>query len=232
MYFYLILLILMKAKNYAFKELKDKNDKEDFVEFLRHQTTAEYGGNQIFDGGRSHLMHIPEELADFIFFLKQHEKKSVKKIKNFLEIGFSSGKTNTILNKFFNFEQIVAVDNFSAHISTNDLWANLMRKKLVLISGNSDGKKIISTVEKFQPFDLIFIDGSHEYKDVKNDLTIYSKFLSKNGVLAIHDLHNNDYPGVSKAWNEFKIKNKFHFKEFVCKKYFFICGIGLVTKKL
>ena len=222
----------MKAKNYAFKELKDKNDKEDFVEFLRHQTTAEYGGNQIFDGRRSHLMHIPEELADFIFFLKQHEKKLAKKIKNFLEIGFSSGKTNTILNKFFNFEQIVAVDNFSAHISTNDLWANLMRKKLVLISGNSDEKKIISTVEKFQPFDLIFIDGSHEYKDVKNDLTIYSKFLSKNGVLAIHDLHNNDYPDVSKAWNEFKIKNKFHFKEFVCKKYFFICGIGLVTKKL
>ena len=222
----------MKAKNYAFKELKDKNDKEDFVEFLRHQTTAEYGGNQIFDGGRSHLMHIPEELADFIFFLKQHEKKLAKKIKNFLEIGFSSGKTNTILNKFFNFEQIVAVDNFSAHISTNDLWANLMRKKLVLISGNSDEKKIISTVEKFQPFDLIFIDGSHECKDVKNDLTIYSKFLSKNGVLAIHDLHNNDYPDVSKAWNEFKIKNKFHFKEFTCKKYFFVCGMGLATKKL
>ena len=63
MYFYLILLILMKAKNYAFKELKDKNDKEDFVEFLRHQTTAEYGGHQIFDGRRSHLLHIPEELG-------------------------------------------------------------------------------------------------------------------------------------------------------------------------
>jgi len=222
----------MKSKKYAFKELKNKNDKGDFMEFLRHQTTAEYGGYQIFDGRRSHLLHIPEELADFIFFLKQREKKSGKKIKKFLEIGFSSGKTNTILNKFFNFEQIVVVDNFSAHISTNDLWANLMRKKLVLISGNSDEKKIIDTVEKFQPFDLIFIDGSHEYKDVKNDLTIYSKFLSKNGVLAIHDLHNNDYPGVSKAWNEFKIKNKFHSKEFVCKKYFFICGIGLVTKKL
>ena len=222
----------MNSKNYAFKELKNRNDKEDFVEFLRHQTTAEYGGHQIFDGRRSHLLHIPEELADFIFFLKQHEKKSGKKIKKFLEIGFSSGKTNTILNKFFNFEQIVAVDNFSAHISTNDLWANLMRKKLVLISGNSDEKKIISTVEKFQPFDLIFIDGSHEYKDVKNDLTVYSKFLSENGILAVHDLHNNDYPGVSKAWNEFKIKNKFHFKEFVCKDYFFICGIGLITKRL
>ena len=70
MHFYLMLLILMKGKNYAFKELKDKNDKEDFVEFLRQQTTAEYGGHQIFDGGRSHLMHIPEELTGFIFFFK------------------------------------------------------------------------------------------------------------------------------------------------------------------
>ena len=125
-----------------------------------------------------------------------------------MEIGFSSGKTNTILNKFFNFEQIVAVDSFTAHISTNDLWANLMRKKLVLISGNSDDKKIINTVEKFQPFDLIFVDGSHEYKDVKNDISVYSKFLSENGVLAVHDIHHNEYPGVNKAWNEFKIKNK------------------------
>ena len=53
----------MKAKNYAFKELKDKNDKEDFVEFLRYQTTTEYGGHQIFDGRRSHLLHITEELG-------------------------------------------------------------------------------------------------------------------------------------------------------------------------
>ena len=60
----------MNSKSYAFKELKNENDKEDFVEFLRHQTTAEYGGHQIFDGGRSHLMHIPEELTGFIFFFK------------------------------------------------------------------------------------------------------------------------------------------------------------------
>ena len=85
-------------------------------------------------------------------------------------------------------------------------------------------------------FVIIFIKINYNiymtYKDVKNDLTVYSKFLSENGILAVHDLHNNDYPGVSKAWNEFKIKNKFHFKEFSCKKYFFICGIGLITKRL
>jgi len=222
----------MTKDNYIFRNYETKKDKENFIEFLRHQTNAEYGGYKIFDGRRTHLMQIPEELADFIFYLKQREKKSGKKFKNFLEIGFSSGKTNTILNKFFNFEQIVAVDNFTVHISANDLWANLMRKKLVLITGNSDDKKIINTVKKFQPFDLIFIDGSHEYKDVKNDLKIYSEFLSENGVLVAHDIHNDDYHGVNKAWNEFKSKSKLRFKEFVCKDYFFICGLGLAAKRL
>ena len=60
----------MKMDNYIFKDLKTKKDKKQLIDFLRYQTTAEYGGHQIFDGRRSHLLHIPEELADFIFFLK------------------------------------------------------------------------------------------------------------------------------------------------------------------
>ena len=79
---------------------------------------------------------------------------------------------------------------------------------------------------------MIFVDGSHEYKDVKNDISVYSKFLSENGVLAVHDIHHNEYPGVNKAWNEFKIKNKFHFKEFTCKKYFFRLWNGISNKKI
>ena len=74
----------MKSNKYAFRDIKNAKDKKDFLEFLRYQTTAEYGGNQIFDGRRSHLLHIPEELLDFILFLKQHEKKTGKKIKRFL----------------------------------------------------------------------------------------------------------------------------------------------------
>ena len=72
---------------------------------------------------------------------------------------------------------------------------------------------------------------SQDFEDIKLSW-LSSKFLSENGVLAAHDIHHNEYPGVNKAWNEFKIKNKFHFKEFTCKKYFFVCGMGLATKKL
>jgi hypothetical protein len=65
------------------KQIKIKKDEEDFLEFLKHQTTAEYGGYQIFDGTRSHLLHIPEELLDLILFLKVYEKNMVKKLRNF-----------------------------------------------------------------------------------------------------------------------------------------------------
>ena len=136
-------------KDYIFRDLETKKGKEKLIEFLKHQTTAEYGCHQIFNGTRTHIMHNPDELAEFIHFLKVHDKKN--KIKKFLEIGYSSGKVNTILNKFFNFEHIVAVDNFLADMSPNDLLANLRRKNLTLICGNSDRKNHCEKFTKRNP---------------------------------------------------------------------------------
>jgi len=221
----------MKIDKYVFGGLKTKKEKKDLTEFFRHETTAEYGGYQMFDGTRTHLMHNPEELSDFIYFLKSYEKKKRKKIRNFLEIGFNSGKVNTVLNKFFNFEQIVAVDNFTADISSTDLMANLRRKNLTLICGNSDKKETLRIIKKFQPFDLIFVDANHEYVGTKKDLSNYCTMLSDHGILAVHDIHSLEYPGVNRAWNEFKLQNNFMFKEIVNKKYYFVCGVGLAIKK-
>ena len=79
----------MKIDKYVFRDLKTKKDKEDLREFFRCQTNAEFGGHRMFDGTRTHLMHNPEELSDLIFFLKSYEKKKRKKIRNFLEVGYS-----------------------------------------------------------------------------------------------------------------------------------------------
>ena len=112
-------------------------------------------------------------------------------------------------------------------MSSTDLLANLRRKNLILICGNSDKKETLQTIKKFQPFDLIFVDASHEYEDVKKDLNNYYKMLSVHGILAAHDIHSLEYPGVNKAWNEFKHQNNFIFKEIVYNKYYFVCGVGL-----
>ena len=221
----------MKMDKYVFRDLKTKKEKNDLREFLRHQTNAEYGGYRMFDGTRSHLMHNPNELSDLIFFLKEYEKVKRKKISNFLEIGFNSGILNTILNKSFKFEQIVAIDTFTSEISSTDLLANLKRKNLVLVCGSSNKKENLQTIKKFQPYDLIFVDGSHEYNDVKKDLNNYSKMLSDDGILVAHDIHSLEFPGVNKAWSEFKRQNNFRYKEFVNRKYFYVCGVGLAIKK-
>jgi len=36
-----------------------------------------------------------------------------------------------------------------------------------------------------------------------------------------HDIHSLEFPGVNKAWSEFKRQNNFRYKEFVNKKYFY-----------
>ena len=109
--------------------------------------------------------------------------------------------------------------------------ANLKRKNLVLVCGSSNKKENLQTIKKFQPYDLIFVDGSHEYNDVKKDLNNYSKMLSDDGILVAHDIHSLEFPGVNKAWSEFKRQNNFSYKEFVNRKYFYVCGVGLAIKK-
>jgi hypothetical protein len=51
------------------------------------------------------------------------------------------------------------------------------------------------------PVDLIFLDGSHEYEDVKWECENYSKLVKPGGVLSGHDY--NIFEGVNKAVDEF-----------------------------
>jgi hypothetical protein len=39
--------------------------------------------------------------------------------------------------------------------------------------------------------DLLFIDGDHSYEGVKKDFELYSKILSDNGIIIIHDTDEN-----------------------------------------
>ena len=215
---------------YIFRNINTNKEKKSFREFLRHQTNSEYGGYKIDDGSRNHSLQIPEELSNLIFFLNNFQKKNIV-FKNFLEIGFASGRTNTIFNRFFKFKQIVAIDNFARDINTNDLFANMQRKNLTLLCGNSNSKEIKKNLQKYSPFDLILIDASHEYKDVMNDISNSINLINSKGVIIMHDIYNNEYPGVEKAWKYLKKSKKFSFKEIVYKKYYFNCGFGIAIKK-
>ena len=205
--------------------------REELAEFIKHNTNAEIGGHRIYDGIGTHLMQNPYELADFVFALKKHEKDTGRKLSRFLEVGFSAGINNTIMNKFFNFDEIVGIDFFGSQINGHTLKANLMRKNLTLVCGDSTSERVINIVKALGGYDFIFIDANHAYEYVKKDFFNYKQFLNEGGVIGLHDVDCPDWPGINKFWNELKKTGEYHQQEFVCRDYLLQYGIGMLTLK-
>jgi hypothetical protein len=59
-----------------------------------------------------------------------------------------------------------------------------------------------------QPFDASFIDGDHSYESVKMDFETYRPPVGKGGVIAFHDIAENNNPRfqVHRFWTEVKQK--------------------------
>ena len=69
-----------------------------------------------------------------------------------------------------------------------------------------------STLFKNQSLDFVFIDASHSYIDVKNDILAWKPKIKKNGILAGHD-YRSSWPEVIRAVDEL-LKNDFYTTEF------------------
>jgi hypothetical protein len=206
--------------------------KNEVIEILKPLTNIEIGGTRFFDGSRTHLMQNPYEWSDFLFALKKHEKERGKKLSTFLEIGFSCGINNTLLHKFFKFDEIVGIDMYSPPIHAGGaLVANMARKNLTLLCRDTTLNSTINIAGKLGPYDLIFIDANHTYEFGKQDFYNYEPFLSDGGVIAFHDIDCPEHPGIKKFWNELRETGKYNQQEFVCRDYLLQYGIGMLTIK-
>ena len=106
------------------------------------------------------------------------------------------------------------------------------------------GGTVRSTSDDFfknnnQFFDIIFIDGLHEYKQCKKDIINSLKYLKKDGTIFIHDLIPIDWktehiPRISDHWNGdiwkviFEILNS---KNLIFKIVDCDNGVGILKKK-
>ena len=96
-----------------------------------------------------------------------------------------------------------------------------LQDNLTLIEG--DFNEVAQTWDK--KIDILHIDGSHKYEDIKQDFETWSKFLNDDGVILMHDtciesLHGNDY-GVKKFFDELDMP-KFTFTH--------CFGLGVICK--
>ena len=149
--------------------------KQDLEDFLRNQTNIEYEGNKLYDGTGTHMNQNPYELSELIEWIKQLSPNYNP--KTLLEIGFSTGITNTILNKVFDFDNITAVDHVSLGgiANSNTFLANLKFKPINLIAGDSTDKNTLKRVKALGPYNLLFIDGGHTQEILRSDYTNYTK---------------------------------------------------------
>ena len=222
-------------KKYIFKKFQFSSSyKNELISFIRGLSNAEIGGNRIYDGTNNHYMQNAKEIVELIFELKKYEKNKKFKFKSFLEIGYATGINNTVINKFFNFEKIVAVDIVNpSGANTDNFFANLRFKNISLICGDSTNNNTVENVKRLRNYDFIFIDWGHDYKTVKKDFENYKKLLNPGGVIALHDVRSNLVLGVPKFWKELKNKYKssWIFKEFFDPGHMMECGIGILFKK-
>lgn len=160
-----------------------------------------------YRGNEGHTQQNDEETA----FLKEISKNSAQ----ILEIGFNGGHSSETFLKSKNLVKLTSIDiGFHHYVKFGEYFLkNKYKKKFNLIISDST-KALKELIKKNQQFDLIFIDGSHHYETVKEDLE-NALLLSHEKTLILmddvylneeeeekleFDLHNN---GPTKVWQEF-----------------------------
>lgn len=129
------------------------------------------------------------------------------------EIGVAHGKSALYLSKFKrdidNFylfdifsedDKKLAIENIKKFGAYENIEINIQ-----------DTTKLVAEDVSFKnKLRLLHIDGCHEHWAVLDDLCLFSRFMSDDGVIVIDDFNDYEYPGVNSATHEFLLSKNNH----------------------
>ncbi len=163
----LIMLILLQGvMKFFYLKIKNKNISIEFFKYLEK-----------YKFSKNYFNHNSE-----IWFEIFNKNNYLNKNLYILEIGSFEGMSLLFFQYFLKVKKIFSVDikknkNFNKNIK------NFNNVKYFNMKSDLFFKKKINF-----KFDIIYIDGSHYYRDVFNDLMNSEKKLKKDGLLIIDDL--------------------------------------------
>lgn len=113
-----------------------------------------------------------------------------------LELGTHHGGTAWVwITSGADSATIIAVDEYSEEITAdcrdnNALFQTWKKpgQQVAFIKGNFATKPIIEKVYTQGPYDWIFIDGNHEFQNIKRDFANYKNCIAPGGILLLHDI--------------------------------------------
>jgi len=162
--------------------------------------------------------------------------KMVQKLNpiNILEIGTERGGT------LFIWAAIASQKAISCDLQQMEFQRELYAKfppngsscKVQLLVGDSHSEELVQQVEnelEGQLVDFLFIDGDHSEVGVAQDFEMYKKFVRKGGLVAFHDIVENqplEMNQVQYFWN--KIKNQYEHFELIDDPMQCGYGIGVI----
>jgi hypothetical protein len=174
------------------------------------------------DGDRSMGMwQTPLQLAGFLIAM------SSQGITTYLDLGTLSGWTITVVAAYlrrFGLEHVDAVDVFvGCTPATQCVWQEF---DLPITYITCDPHEIEGKVRA--TYDIIFIDGDHEYASVKAD---FETFKTRARLIAFHDINDQWCHGVVALWKEIRElhASSYTFSEFTeHPNDFDLMGIGVL----
>lgn len=168
--------------------------------------TNEYAwGRQYFDTEACQVSPVANAFPrDISGWLLPEEAKALEQWtngKNVLEIGSYCGLSTVVIARHAN--HVSAVDYFDGRGTPSP------RDTRAEFESNIARYGVADRVSAFHPdampdgpFDVVFIDGAHDYESVKADIEKAIDVLTIDGVLMFHDYGHPCHPGVAQAVDE------------------------------
>lgn len=179
-------------------------------------------------------MQVRSELLEFGALLEKAPPKA------FLEIGTRNGGTFFVLCRLAApSATVISLDLPGGRFGGGYTLFQIpvirhMRKfnqRLHLLRANSHSPETRNRVARAldgKKLDLLFVDGDHTYRGVKQDFEMYSPFVGPGGIVAFHDIVEITMEGigVKKFWDE--IKSQYSYREIIADPQQGWGGIGLL----
>jgi FkbM family methyltransferase len=176
---------------YIFADKPVTFNKEDRLESLLKEYRMDYVKDDCNGVNRLHGLY------DLI-------KEKVKENFHIAEVGSYIGRSTELFA--LNCEKIYSIDPYASYSEIIDEHMNSAESKFLEMAKNYDNitkikKTSLQAANDFEDksLDLVYIDGAHDYQNVKNDILAWLPKVKVGGFICGHDY---DYHEIKKAINE------------------------------